>query len=82
VSMWLLKKGKNYLFALIPGIFMAVTTIASLIYILVTSYWPGKNIMLSIGDIALIVLAVGVILLVGRFYKGINEEKKIMNSSK
>ncbi len=70
VSMWLLKKGKKHLFALIPGIFMFVTTIASLIVILAREYIPQGNYMLATGDILLIILSLGVAILVVKSYKG------------
>lgn len=70
VSMWLLKKGKKHLFALIPGIFMFVTTIASLIVLLAREYIPQGNYMLATGDILLIILSLGVAILVVKSYKG------------
>ena len=63
VSAWLMKKGKHYLFVLIPSLFMMVTTIAALGMVLVNDYIPKKNGMLAAGDILLIALALGVILL-------------------
>ncbi len=63
VSIWLLKKGKKYLFALIPGAFMLITTIVSLILILVQQYIPKGNWMLSAGDIILLCLSVGVVIM-------------------
>lgn len=67
VSMWLLQRGKRYMFAFIPGIFMFATTIAALVYLLVFSYIPSGNIALTAGDIMLILLAIGVVVLVIRF---------------
>jgi carbon starvation protein len=61
VSIWLVKKGKKYIFALIPGIFMLITTIVSLVVILVKEYIPKGNWMLSSGDIILLCLSVGVV---------------------
>ncbi|HPL17174.1 MAG TPA: carbon starvation protein A [Spirochaetota bacterium] len=63
VSIWLLKKGKKYLFVLIPGVFMLVTTIVALLVILMNEYIPKGNWMLSAGDIILLCLSVGVIVL-------------------
>ncbi len=63
VSIWLLKKGKKYLFVMIPGLFMLVTTIVALVFILVNEYIPKGNWMLSAGDIILLCLSVGVIVL-------------------
>ena len=61
VSVWLLKKGKHYLFAMIPGLFMLITTIVALVLILVNEYIPTGNWMLSAGDIILLCLSAGVI---------------------
>jgi carbon starvation protein len=63
VSIWLFKKGKHYLFVMVPGIFMLVTTIAALVFILVNEYIPKGNWMLSVGDIILLCLSAGVIIL-------------------
>ncbi|MBN2105852.1 MAG: carbon starvation protein A [Deltaproteobacteria bacterium] len=63
VSMWLMQKGKNFLFAMIPGIFMLVTTIASLLVVLFKTYLPKQNYVLAAGDIVLLALAVGVMVL-------------------
>jgi carbon starvation protein len=63
VSIWLLKKGKKYLFVMVPGLFMLVTTIVALVVILVNEYIPKGNWMLSTGDILLLCLSVGVIVL-------------------
>ncbi len=63
VSIWLLKRGKKFLFTLVPGIIMLVTTIVALITILVQEYIPKNNYMLSVGDILLLCLSVGVIIM-------------------
>ncbi len=65
VSSWLLQKGKRYLFALIPGLFMIVTTIASLI-ILMDQYIREANYVLMVTDILMLGLAVGVLILLAR----------------
>jgi carbon starvation protein len=76
VSIWLLKKGKKYLFALIPGIFMLFTTIVSLVVILVQQYIPKGNWMLSSGDIILLCLSVGVVIMsVKQFARSRKEAK-------
>ena len=68
VGMWLLKRGKQYLFAVIPGIFMLLTTIAALLIVMFDTYIPNSNIPLMIGDVVLILLAVGVIFLSAKEY--------------
>ncbi|MFC1669315.1 carbon starvation protein A [Spirochaetota bacterium] len=69
VSLWLLKKGKKYMFALIPGIFMLITTVASLIFLLINDYLPKGNYMLAAGDLVLILLSVGLIILAIKHYR-------------
>ena len=64
VSAWLLRKGKRTLFALVPGIFMLVTTLASLALLLVTDYLPKRHLMLAVGDLVLMALALQVVFLV------------------
>ena len=69
VSLWLMQRGKKFLFALLPGIFMLITTIASLILILVKDYIPKQNYMLAAGDIVLLALAAGVTVLFIKRYR-------------
>lgn len=68
VGLWLMKKGRKFLFVFIPGLFMLVTTIAALIVVLVRDYIPKGNAVLSAGDILLLCLAVGVIVLCIKFF--------------
>jgi carbon starvation protein len=63
VSVWLYRRGRKNWFTMIPAIFMVVTTIASLIYLLINTYIPGGNIILIVADIVLLGLAGGVIVL-------------------
>ncbi|MCU0848571.1 MAG: carbon starvation protein A [Spirochaetes bacterium] len=63
ISVWLIKKGKKYLYTMIPGLFMLVTTVAALVMVLMNDYIPKANIMLAGGDLVLIALAIGVIIL-------------------
>jgi carbon starvation protein len=63
VSSWLLMNGKKYSYAFIPGIFMMITTITSLI-ILMMSYIKKSNYVLLTADILLLVLSTGVIIIV------------------
>ncbi len=63
VSMWLLYRGKPNWFTVLPAIFMMVTTISALYKLLVGRYIPAGNIPLVITDLALMVLAAGVIIL-------------------
>jgi carbon starvation protein len=61
VSVWLYRRGRKNWFTLMPAVFMVITTIASLIYLLVKIYMPSGNVILIVSDILLLVLALGVI---------------------
>ncbi|MCE5252186.1 carbon starvation protein A [bacterium] len=60
VSAWLLMKGRKYFFALVPAVFMVVTTLASLI-ILLRNYISKSNYILMVTDILLFILALAVV---------------------
>ncbi len=62
VSGWLLLKRRKYYFALLPAIFMLVTTLASLV-ILLFNYLKQAMYILMATDILLFILAIGVIVL-------------------
>jgi len=66
-SAWLLLRHKKNLFTLIPGFFMLVTTLASLI-ILLGNYRRAHNYTLMTADIILMILAAGFILLVFKIF--------------
>lgn len=69
VSAWLLRRGKSSLFALVPGLFMLVTTMASLVLLLATDYLPKRNYMLAAGDLLLLGLALQVVVLMWKHRK-------------
>jgi len=70
ISVWLFRKGKRYSFLILPAIFMMITTLASLLYLLFKIYLPNQNWMLTLVDLILMVLAGGVIILsVKSFFK-------------
>jgi len=62
LAAWLIKKGSQWLFALLPALFLLVTTLASL-YTLLKKYLSESNYLLIGGDIILIVLALGMVAL-------------------
>ena len=66
VSAWLVRKGRRSLFALLPGLFMLATTLASLLLLLVTEYLPKRSLMLAAGDLLLLALALQVVVLIWR----------------
>lgn len=63
VSVWLAYRRKPNLFAIIPAVFMMVTTLDSLWQLLFIKYLPAKNYPLAVTAILLILLSVGVIVL-------------------
>jgi carbon starvation protein len=62
VSVWLLQRKKSFWFALIPGIFMLLTTVTALIYVLVTKYMPTHNTTLIVADYLLLALSAGTVI--------------------
>jgi carbon starvation protein len=67
VTAWLAQKSRKAWFTAIPAVFMVVTTVAALIFLL-RRYIAAGNIPLTITDIVLLVLASGVIVLTFRFF--------------
>ena len=63
VSMWLLGRGRQAWFAVLPAIFMTTTTLGALVYLLFTEYLPKRNLPLLITDIALICMAAVMVVL-------------------
>jgi carbon starvation protein len=59
---WLVLKGKKYLFALFPALFMLATTITALI-ILLMGYIEKSNYILIAVDLLLFLLSLGVVVL-------------------
>jgi len=62
VTVWLNRAGKRSWFTLIPAIIMLITTMAALVYYLFERYIPSGNILLSITDLILLALSIGVII--------------------
>jgi carbon starvation protein len=63
VSVWLVNRGKNALFTIIPAIFMMVTTLYSLFVLLIEQYLPKQNYTLAVVAALLLILSIGVIFL-------------------
>ncbi len=70
VSAWLLLRKKKTAFALVPAVFMLLTTIASLLILLV-SYVRTANYVLIGADLLLLALSAGVVGLVARRFRGL-----------
>lgn len=62
ITVWLNLSGKKSWFTLVPAVIMIITTISSLIYYLFAKYIPTGNIILTITDLILLALSVGVII--------------------
>jgi carbon starvation protein len=69
VSAWLLLRKRKNWFTLVPGIFMLLTTLASLL-ILLKSYILKRNYVLILADLLLFGLAMGVVVLFSRTFSG------------
>jgi carbon starvation protein len=63
LAVWLMVKGKTFLFALIPAVFMMVTTAASLVNLLFTKYIPQPNFTLAVADLLLLALGAAFVVL-------------------
>jgi carbon starvation protein len=63
ISVWLVRRGKPFWFNLLPALFMMVTTIAALIFLLDKTYLPAKNYPLASAAVLLLLLSAGVIVL-------------------
>ena len=63
VSVWLYRRGRKSWFALVPAVFMVITTLAALVYLLINTYLPAGNIVLIAADLILLGLACGVVAL-------------------
>jgi carbon starvation protein len=69
VSVWLVKRKKTAWFTILPAVFMMITTLYSLVVLLIEKYIPKQNIMLSVVDVLLIILSIGVIVLAYKKWK-------------
>ncbi|MFC1511669.1 carbon starvation protein A [Candidatus Latescibacterota bacterium] len=79
VSAWLLIRRRRYIFALLPAIFMIVTTLASLV-ILMLNYLRGKNYILIMTDAFMFLLTIGVIILAVKvFWKPVYVDEEEAN---
>jgi carbon starvation protein len=81
VSVWLVNRGMNAVFTVIPAIFMMVTTIYSLFVLLITKYLPQNNYALSTFAVLLIILSVGVIGLAYKKWRELKKTGKIVESA-
>ncbi|MCX5655681.1 MAG: carbon starvation protein A, partial [Planctomycetota bacterium] len=68
ISLWLLGRGRQAWFAILPAVFMTITTLGALVYLLVTEYLPQRNMPLLITDIFLIGLALVMVVMAIRAF--------------
>lgn len=66
VSAWLMIRGRNFWFAILPALFMLATTLASLLLLLFQKYLPSQNYPLIVADLLLLILSFG---LTGQAFK-------------
>jgi len=81
VSVWLVKRGINALFTVIPAIFMMVTTVYSLFVLLIEKFLPKGNYALSAFAIVLIILSIGVIVLAYKKWRELKKSGPIAESA-
>jgi len=70
VTAWLVQKAQKVWFVAIPAVFMVVTTVASLI-LLLPRYLGTGNWTLTVTDILLLVLSLGVVAMTFRYFHGV-----------
>lgn len=74
VSVWLAQRARQTLFALLPAVFMIVTTMAAL-WILARNNLSGANPLLGLAAAVLLALAVGVVIVgISRFSRAIQQQ--------
>jgi carbon starvation protein len=81
VSVWLVNRGINALFTVIPAIFMMVTTTYSLFVLLIEKYLPKENYTLSAFAILLIILSMGVIWLAFKKWLQLRKNPPVVQSA-
>lgn len=61
VTVWLAQRARSFAFAIVPAVFMVITTIAALVLLARTHLAQGGNITLGLAAAALLVLSAGVV---------------------
>lgn len=61
IGAWLINRGLNSAFVLIPAAFMLITTMASLLMLFFTRHIPSQNIPLIIVDLVLLILSISMV---------------------
>ena len=67
-SVWLLNRGKEFLYTLVPGLFVLVTTLFMLLYLLVANYIPNwrSKMTLLVADVVIVTMTTGVLICMWR----------------
>jgi len=82
VTVWLAQRARQHLFALLPAIFMVVTTFAALWILVRSNFAAGGNTVLGATAGALFFLAVGVVVVgVSRFAQALQNPGKVANEA-
>lgn len=68
ITAWLVQRHRRAAFAAIPAVFMIATTVTALVLLFVR-YWKARNVALGVADGVLLLLSLGVLWLVGRFFR-------------
>ncbi len=79
ISIWLYVRGRRIFYTMIPAIFMILTTLASLIYLLFKTYIPKGNWILVVTDVILLLLALAVTSLVLKTALRLRRQKRLGN---
>ncbi len=77
VTVWLVQRARQYLFAAVPAVFMIATTAAALV-LLARTHLGGGNRVLGASAVALLFLAMGVVVVgVTRFARAVNQPRPL-----
>jgi carbon starvation protein len=77
VSVWLVQRARQHMFALLPAIFMICTTLAAL-FLLVRQHLSSGNIALAVSALLLLFVSVGVVLIgATRFSQAVTRPREL-----
>ena len=77
VTVWLVQRARQYLFAAVPAVFMVATTSAALV-LLARTHLGGGNPVLGASAVALLFLTMGVVVVgVARFARAVNQPRPL-----
>jgi carbon starvation protein len=77
VTVWLVQRARTHLYALLPAVFMIVTTLTALVILVRANFGAGGNRVLGVAAGVLFVLAVGVVVVgVSRFAAAVQAQAR------